>query len=144
MGVQIFITYAKEDEAFVSQLAHDLKRQGANIWVDMQDADFTDQEAWETSVATAIDRSDVLLVVLSCTALQQPYIEEDWKRFIAEGRPVLIALHEPCADLPTALETRQPINFSRNYEDGLHRLQLLLIEIATRFSSSKWHRHDDD
>ncbi len=142
--MQIFITYAKEDEAFVSQLAQDLKSQGAKIWVDMQDASFDDQETWEASIQGALDKSDVLLVVLSCAALQHEYIEQDWKRFIAEGRPVLIAMNEHCDDIPPALHTRQPIDFSRNYKDGLNRLQLMLIETTTRLSSSKWHRHDDE
>ncbi len=139
--MQIFLSYAKEDEEFAANLARDLQARGANVWFDLTDVAEDDQADWERSVEDALGRSDVLLVLYSPAALTHPYIENDWRKFWEEGRPVVVAVAERC-DVPERL--RQRVDFTGHYDQALHRLQLLLIEEAARLSSSKWHQPPQD
>ncbi|MCB9436030.1 MAG: toll/interleukin-1 receptor domain-containing protein [Anaerolineales bacterium] len=140
--MQIFLSYAREDEAFVSTLATNLKTQGAHVWFDLADAAVTDHAAWENAVQDALAVSEVLLVVLSPAALAQRYIEIDWSSFLNLGRPVVVAIAERC-EVPDDLRSRPRVDFSNvSFAEAFHRLQLLLIEESTRISSSKWYNTD--
>lgn len=142
--MQIFLSYAREDEAFVSALASSLKTQGAQVWFDLADAAVTEQSAWEQAVQDALAVSEVLLVVLSPSALAQRYIQIDWSSFLNLGRPVVVALAQRC-EVPEELHSRPRVDFSNiSFAEGFHRLQLLLIEEATRISSSKWYNTNED
>lgn len=142
--MQIFLSYAREDEAFVSALASSLKTQGAQVWFDLADAAVTEQAAWERAVQDALAVSEVLLVVLSPSALAHRYIQIDWSSFLNLGRPVVVALAQRC-EVPEELRSRPRVDFSNiSFAEGFHRLQLLLIEEATRISSSKWYNTNED
>ncbi|NDJ85197.1 MAG: toll/interleukin-1 receptor domain-containing protein [Chloroflexi bacterium] len=137
--MQVFLSYAREDEAFASTLAQDLKSQRANIWIDLNDAPVDNKQQWLAAVEAALAESDILLVVMSQAAAQQSYIQNDWHFFMQHDRPVLVALSERC-DIPPDLKHADTIDFSSSYESGLHRLQFRMIEYATRLAGSKWHR----
>ncbi len=139
--MQIFLSYAREDEEFATRLANDLKTRGAKIWFDMIDGQLGNEDAWANSVNEALETSNVLLVVLSPTAIEQDYVEADWQYYLDKRRTVIAVVSQRCT-LPETLMYRPVVNFAKlGYDNGLHRLQLLLIEESTRrVSSSKWQR----
>jgi hypothetical protein len=130
--MQIFITYAPEDVSLAAHLAQDLRRMGANVWLDMDSAPTDSTASWAAAIETALNSSDVLVVVASPIALQESYLASDFRRFLGAGRPVMVVLAAPCSNLPELLRRRNPVDFSRGYTASFHRLTTMLIDRATR------------
>lgn len=130
--MQIFITYAPEDEALAAYLARDLRKLGANVWLDGDNTLNNNPAAWASGIEEALNNSDMLLVVASPAALRESYIASDFRRFVTAGRPVMVAMASPCPNLPELLRRRNPVDFSRNYTAAFHRLTTLMIDRASR------------
>jgi hypothetical protein len=84
----IFISYARADSPFVDQLEADPHRQGFAPWLDCRG--LAGGQQWRRELQEAVDRCQVLLVVLSPDAVASPYvqIEYGWPGLcvITEGR----------------------------------------------------------
>jgi hypothetical protein len=137
--MQIFLSYARDDEAFATTLAQDLKTKGARIWFDLFDGPNDDPAAWDAAVQSAMHASDGLIVIVSPAALQQDYIQSDWQYFLAESRPIIVVVAQPC-NIPPALVSSQPVHFYHDYQSGINRLQYLLLEQSRRLVSSPWQQ----
>lgn len=145
--MQIFLSYSENDIEFATSIADQLKKNGAFLWFDRNDAPMDDQEAWHEAVRNAGRSSDILLLIASAEALEQDYIREDWQYYISEGRPIIIVQTDN-SQLPPTLQQRSPIRFHGiDDHSAFNRLQLALLEQASRLSTDKWRRpssHDDD
>lgn len=135
--MQIFVTYAPEDEHFAAYLAQDLRRIGAQVWLDCDSAPTESAAAWASGIENALNNSDMLLVVASPYALRESYIASDFRRFVTAGRPVMVATAATCPNMPELLRRRSPVDFSRNYTAAFHRLTTLIIDRATRTISCR-------
>ncbi|MBI5929371.1 MAG: toll/interleukin-1 receptor domain-containing protein [Chloroflexi bacterium] len=130
--MQIFITYAPEDETLAASLAYDLRRMGADVWLGSDSASSNDAAAWALGVEDALNNSDMLLVIASPSALRESYIASDFRRFLTAGRPVMVATAATCPNMPELLRRRNPVDFSRGYTAAFHRLTTMMIDRATR------------
>ena len=63
VGSDVFISYAREDQAFVRRLTEALAARGKKAWVDWADNPSTAE--WMAEISAAIDATDTYLVVLS-------------------------------------------------------------------------------
>ncbi len=130
--MQIFITYAPEDENIAAYLARDLRRLGASVWIDWDSAPTDNPAAWAAGIEQALNNSEMLLVIASPAALRESYIASDFRRFVTAGRPVMVATAVACPNMPELLRRRSPVDFSRNYTAAFHRLTTMMIDRATR------------
>lgn len=130
--MQIFITYAPEDENLAVYLARDLRRLGATVWVDWDSASNDSPATWASGIEQALNNSDMLLVIASPAALRESYIASDFRRFVTASRPVMVAMAAHCPNMPELLRRRSPVDFSRNYTAAFHRLTTMMIDRATR------------
>ncbi|MFD9737814.1 toll/interleukin-1 receptor domain-containing protein [Umezawaea sp. NPDC059074] len=91
---RVFLSYSRRDFAFAEALAATFERQGGvEPWFDAQRLDpGTD---WGATIDAAIDRTDVLVLVASRTALESSYVTDEWRRALAAGKTVHVCLVGP-------------------------------------------------
>jgi hypothetical protein len=132
---QIFMSYAQGDETFVMQLAEDMSRSGAEVWLDIRDA--KPGRHWARSIEHALSVSSMMVVVISPHALESPHIAAEWQAYLEAYRPVIPVLLQPC-DPPGPLRARRPVDFTRerDYSRALHQLITRLIDSGTRTQRS--------
>lgn len=144
--MRIFVTYAEPDLDFATALADRLRSQRVNIWIDQHDAPNDDEFAWQEALLKAMDDADILLMVLSQAAMDHEFLHDDWQFFAQQGRPIVIVIREPL-QLPRVIEQRNPVLVRSVTDDSaIDRLQLLLLEQASRLSTDKWRlpRSEDE
>lgn len=122
-GQGIFLAYARSDELFAIELAEDLRRFGAQIWLDI--TDIQDDEDWREAVATALQKCGLMLAVISDDALNDDDLREEILHFMANGKIVLPLVYQHLKNDHLALWT-QPVDFRHDYTIGLNMLQRLL------------------
>jgi hypothetical protein len=132
---QIFMSYAQGDEVFAVRLTDDLNRTGANVWLDIRNA--RPGRHWARSIEQALSESNMMIVILSPAALQEPHVSVEWQAYLEAYRPVIPVLVRPC-DLPGPLRTRRPVDFTRDqyYSRSVHQLVSRLLESGTRIHRS--------
>ena len=71
----IFISYAHADSAFAEQLEADLRQRGFDTWLDRRS--LTVGQRWRRKLQQAMDRTQIVLVVLSPEALASDYVQAE-------------------------------------------------------------------
>lgn len=117
--MQIFISYSRADKDFAAQLLEDLSDYDVKIWMDVRN--IPHGANWDLEVQKGLDSSDMLLLLLSPTAVQSQNVTDEWSYFIAKNKPILPLLIQPC-DVPFRLMRRQQVDFTTDYFRGLQEL----------------------
>ena len=99
----VFVSYARDDAAYVSELCRRLRDFGIRVW---SDRDIPSGANWDQSVEDALQSADKMLVVLSPAATRSVNVQDEWSYFLEEGKAVYPMLYQPC-DLPFRLRRRQ-------------------------------------
>ena len=103
----------------VQRLAEDLDKVGISTW-----ADFGQEEEdvnWAGGVHPALDQCKKMVLVLSQGALQSNHVEKAWRYFLAERKPIIVALTES-VEPPDELRTKPRFDLSEDYKRGFRRL----------------------
>ena len=66
MALRIFVSHATQDAAFAERLADDLRRTGADVWLDLT---HIGPGPFPQRISKAINASDVLVLVLTLDAI---------------------------------------------------------------------------
>jgi len=138
---QVFICYAKEDEAFARQLYADLQQAGVSPW--MACKDIWPGQNWEHEIQQALRRSTHVLVLLSSHSIsKRSYVRKEIKQALDtldEFPPSQIYL------IPVRLDDSKPLDEclqkihwvdlwpASAYKDGLQRL----LQVFARRRGSK-------
>ncbi|MET0662051.1 MAG: toll/interleukin-1 receptor domain-containing protein [Ilumatobacteraceae bacterium] len=136
--MRLFVSYSRHDAATVHQIVTALEAAGHDVWIDTDD--IRGSERWRTSVATAIRASDVVLLVVSPSAMASSNVEreisvaaEDSLRIV----PVVIEAAPISVGLKYDLAGVQHVSFvDRPFEDGMADLEAALIEPLTATPSA--------
>ncbi|HEX3052207.1 MAG TPA: SUMF1/EgtB/PvdO family nonheme iron enzyme [Aggregatilineaceae bacterium] len=121
---RVFISYSRTDKAFAQRLASDMARLGADVWIDMED--IPAGKDWSNAIQEGLDTGDVMLLLLSPKACASPNVEEEWKYFKEQGKPIIPILLEPCK-IHYQLRSLQYIDFhTQDYDPALAQLQSAL------------------
>jgi hypothetical protein len=135
----IFISYARADSPFVDQLEADPHRQGFAPWLDCRG--LAGGQQWRRELQEAVDRCQVLLVVLSPDAVASPYvqIEYGWPGLcvITEGN-MLATLEQMVSFL---FRRRPDSNSTRNLQ-GAHFLITVPASIHLQLDGSSVQLED--
>ncbi len=117
---QVFISYAREDQAFVYRLADELVQRGIAIWLDRQQ--IKPGSLWSEQIQAALDRSHMMVVVLSPQAVVSRNVADEWHYFLDEDKPIVPVLYELCR-VPFQLRRIQHVAFAgADYEQALEQL----------------------
>lgn len=135
----IFISYARADSPFVDRLKADLHRQGFAPWLDRRG--LAGGQQWRRELQEAVERCQVLLVVLSPDAVASPYvqIEYGWPDLcvITEGNMLATLEH-----MVSFLFRRRPDSNSTRNLQGAHFLMTVPASIHLQLDGSSVQLED--
>jgi hypothetical protein len=91
MNKDIFISYSRRDQEFVTRLAADLDRQVAGVWFD-QSAIQVGQD-WYDEIMDGIRECKAFILVLSPDAAESRYVREEVNKALELGKPIIPVLY---------------------------------------------------
>jgi hypothetical protein len=118
-----FFSYARSDSDFVLRLAKDLRKAGADIWLDQ--LDIKSGSRWDLSVETALKDSSKLLIILSPASVSSTNVMDEVSFALEEGKTVIPILYKTC-EIPFRLRRLQHADFTKNYNEALENVILAL------------------
>lgn len=117
----VFISYSHEDRGFATDLAKQLVKHKASVWLDQWELRVGDSLL--EKIQSAIKSASALIVVLSRASVASEWCKKELNAGLIrelEERRVLVlpVLLEDC-DIPMFLREKKWADFRRNYDDGL-------------------------
>jgi TIR domain len=79
-----FLSYARKDTQFALQLLFDLRKRGADLWIDQ--LDIKQAEHWDSAIEDALAKSPRLLVVLSPAAVKSNNVMDEVSYALTHGK----------------------------------------------------------
>lgn len=122
--VRVFLSYSHGDQSFAQKLAHDLKNQGVEVWLDSEKIDVGDDLV--KKIDEGIKNSAYFILILSENYLQSKWVTKEiniMERLeqtdsISKIIPILI----DNSALPSNLENRAFADFRNDYNSGLEKV----------------------
>lgn len=93
MQKDIFISYSRRDQEFVTRLANDLDSQVAGTWFDQSAIQVG--EKWHDEIMEGIRDCRALILVLSPDAAESRYVREEVNKALELGKPIIPVLYRP-------------------------------------------------
>jgi serine/threonine protein kinase len=124
----VFICYAREDEAFVLQLAGNLKGRDVPVWLDQWD--IPAGADWDRSIDDAIYDCAKFIIVLSSQSVESSEVRGELRTALDERKPIVPVIHSRCR-VPRQLRTIQHVDFTSRGPDDETALRQLLLTLAT-------------
>lgn len=122
--MQIFISHHTEsDGVFANRLAADLNLLGVDVWI--APASIRPGEEWIQAITRGLEESTHFALVSTPRAYSSDWVRKEYNIALmleAENQITIIPLEVEAAKIPLFLRVFQVVQFSDNYESGLHRL----------------------
>jgi hypothetical protein len=121
---QIFVSYSRKDTEIVDRLLVELYEASHEVWIDR--AGIRGGKQWRQQIVTAIDNSDILLLILSPNSIKSDNVRKELD--LAEGvkKRVLPIVVEPIKSIPNEMRYQlvglQRLDLSDDFETGLDQL----------------------
>jgi hypothetical protein len=119
----IFFSYSRSDSEFVLKLAKDLRKAGANIWLDQ--LDIKPGSHWDSSIETALNKSTDLIIILSPASVASNNVMDEVSFALETNKTVIPVLLAEC-EVPFRLRRVQRVNFTGDYQAALNQLMDVL------------------
>lgn len=116
----VFISYSTQDRMLAERLAEKLRAERFNVWTDRE---ILPGQDWQRAIETAIDKSDVIVIILSETALgsswQQMEIGMALRSIVGQSKKVIPVLVSgiDSDSLPAFLRHIPSVKLDRDDED---------------------------
>jgi formylglycine-generating enzyme required for sulfatase activity len=124
MSERLFVSYSSKDKDAVLRLAEDLKRAGAEVWLDQYQIQVGDRITQK--IQEGLKDARYLTVWLTREAVQSGWVEREWQsKFSAEihsGQKVILPLLVEDCEMPPLLVDRKYADFRTDYGEGLSEL----------------------
>jgi hypothetical protein len=128
-----FVSYARADSAFALSLSADLKRAGANVWIDQ--IDLEPGKHWDSAIEEAVAKAPRMLLVLSPTSVISQNVRNEITFALEENKTIIPVLYQQCV-IPLQLRRIHYIDFRTDYAQGLTKLlNALGVEIPVSGSA---------
>jgi len=122
--IRVFLSYSRNEQPLAQRLARDLRLQGFEVWLDLEQ--LKAGEVWATQIQEAIDRTlqrGALVFLLSEQSARSEYAMSEVKYALGRKGHVIPCLLGPSsAEMPDWLRRAACADFSRNYEQGFREL----------------------
>jgi len=122
MSERTFISYAREDQDFVLDLATRLKQRAVPIWLDQWD--IPPGADWDQSIDAALHQCDWLIIVLSPAAVASKQVRGELQTALDENKQVVPVLYK-ASPLPRQLRLIQNVDFSKHGLNDEHAIDQL-------------------
>jgi len=130
MSKDIFISYSRRDQEFVTRLARDLHAQVAGVWFD-QSTIQTGQK-WHDEIMDGIRECKAFILVLSPDAVESKDVREEVNKALELGKMIFPILYRPgkwTGEFKSLVKEIQTLDLrSGSYTDNFHKLVDGLIE----------------
>jgi hypothetical protein len=124
MPDDIFISYSRRDQEFVSRLASDLDAQVAGVWFDQSDIQLG--EKWHDEIMKGIRECKAFILVLSPDAVESKYVREELQKALELGKPIFPVIYRPAVwkdEFETLVKEVQTLDLrSGSYTDSFQKL----------------------
>jgi hypothetical protein len=125
--LHIFISYAHADSGdLAGRLFEDLRKAGFAAWLDT--SRLTGGAVWTAEIENAIDRSEVMLALLTKGSYESDVCRAEQLRALRKGKRVIPVLGQEATEIPLHLEAKQYCDFS-GLDDYQSQLANLLADI---------------
>lgn len=116
----VFISYARVDEALVRRLYNDLKAQGINCWLDVEQ--IPSGADWDYELQKAIQNCNHFLIVCTPNSMKSRNVQAEWQYAFDLRHSIHPLVLETC-EIPFRLRIYQHIDaISLGYENALQEL----------------------
>src|SRR3990172_1413624 len=130
MAKDVFISYSRRDQEFVTRLASDLNAQVAGVWFDQSAIQMG--ENWHDEIMQGISECKAFLLVLSPDAAESKYVNEEVNKALELGKTIFPILyrHAKWTDkIESLVKEIQTLDLrSGSYTDNFQKLVDGLIE----------------
>jgi len=130
MAKDVFISYSRRDQEFVTRLASDLNAQVAGVWFDQSAIQMG--ENWHDEIMQGISECKAFLSVLSPDAAESKYVHEEVNKALELGKtifPILYRHAKWTGEFESLVKEIQTLDLrSGSYTDNLQKLVDGLIE----------------
>jgi hypothetical protein len=130
MPKDIFISYSRRDQEFVSRLAYDLNTKVAGVWFDQSTIQLG--QRWHDEIMDGIRECKAFILVLSPDAAVSRYVLEEVNRALELGKTIFPILYRPAhwtGRFATLVREIQTLDLrSGSYTDNFQKLVDGLIE----------------
>ncbi len=106
---EVFISYAREDEAFALALARALRDRGVPVWIDK--LRILAGVNWDRAIDEALERCARLVVVLSSSAVASEQVQSEWHAALEQAKTVVPVVSERCR-IPRQLRLLQHVELT--------------------------------
>jgi hypothetical protein len=124
MDNDIFISYSRRDQEFVTRLASDLDQQVAGVWFDQSDIQVGQQ--WHDEIMDGIRACKAFVLVLSPDAAESHYVREELNKALELGKPIIPILYRPAKwtdEFETLVKEVQTLDLrSGSYAENFQKL----------------------
>ncbi len=134
----VFISYSRKDFHFAESLAFHLAQRGTENWLDANH--LTPGGAWEEEIDRALDEAQTIVMVATPHSVRSPHVEREWKRALAQGDRLVVALFRSCK-LPPEVQKSRLVDFRGSFRPALQKLTRTLEqpdEAGTRLTKRSW------
>ncbi len=114
-----FFSYSRDDLEFALRLAKDLKKAGANVWMDK--LDIRPGQPWQRKIDEALSSCSRVLVILSPSSVDSDNVMGEVTVALDEKREVIPVLYRDCR-VPPRLRLLQHVDFRSDYLQALGEL----------------------
>ena len=119
-----FISYSRDNSAFVMRLAKDLKAAGFNVWLDQ--LDIPKGARWDDEIESAVEKSTTFMVILAPESIESQNVKDELSYAIDTGKHILPVIIKPCK-IPLRLRRFQHVDFTdKPYKESLADIKRLL------------------
>ncbi|MDB4292886.1 toll/interleukin-1 receptor domain-containing protein [Maribacter sp.] len=115
---KLFISYSRDDLAFVTRLVDALRKKGEDVWFDSQ---IRSGNQWDHTIEQEIRRADVLITVLSETSVASHNVMDEVSLAIDLGKTILPVKIQEC-EVPMRLRRFQYVDFTQGHVVAFERL----------------------
>jgi hypothetical protein len=130
MPKDIFISYSRRDQEFVTRLAADLDAQVAGVWFDQSAIKLG--EKWHDEIMEGIRECKAFILVLSPDAAESKYVREEVNKALELGKTIFPILYRPgkwTGEFESLVKDIQTLDLrSGSYTDNFQKLVDGLIE----------------
>jgi len=127
---EIFISYSRRDQEFVTRLASDLNAQVAGVWFD-QSAIQAGQK-WHDKIMDGIRECKAFILVLSPDSIESRYVREEVNKALELGKTIFPVIYRPAkwtGEFASLVHEVQTLDLrSGSYTDNFQKLVDGLIE----------------
>jgi TIR domain len=118
----ILITYAHQDEEMAGRIRKRLREAGFTVW--QNEFDLKTDEHWQKAIQRSLEHASNVLLLLSLSAVNSPYIARQYRAVLEQNIPLYLALVDqlPHYEIPEDLRPHHYIDLTQDFEAGIQAL----------------------